>query len=104
MQEINRILGQLNGKIDMLVDEWHGDRERKHETMKRLERIELKQEEAAKDRRHLHKRSDVVEAKVQEFSRWQERGKGAAAIISVIAAAVGGAVAAAWGHVHKFFS
>ncbi len=89
-----RALGNLEGKIDlMLAEQDRAAQSRKH-TYEKLEAMDKKIDATDVKIDAIDKRLKAVEEPVAEFSRWRERGIGAIMLISFAAASVGGVVVA----------
>lgn len=92
----DRAIGRIEGKLDRIIDEMKLDSEKREEQDKRLERIERSQDNADKRTEDILKRLETVEKPVAEFNRWRERAIGALMLVSLVAALIGGSIAAYW--------
>jgi len=113
----DRALGRVEGKIDLMIKDNNriiDNQNRADIGRKQLyEAIEALRAEIA-DYRHqlkglqedvvaLGKRVDELEKPVAELNRWRERAIGAAMLISIVAAIIGGALAASWQKIMDLF-
>lgn len=92
----DRAIGRIEGKLDRIIDEMKLEAEKRDEQDSRLERIERSQDNADKRAEDIFKRLETVEKPVAEFNRWRERANGALMLVSLVAALIGGTVAAYW--------
>lgn len=93
---IDRALGRLEGKVDLILQEQQSAAANRKQTYERLEEINKKVDDAASKIEHADARLAKVEAPVAEFSKWRERAIGALMLISFVSAATGAAMVAAW--------
>lgn len=96
-----RSIGQIEGKLDLLIEDMKADSKKRDEQDDRLERIERSQDVLGRRIDDVLKRLEGVEKPVAEFNRWRERAIGAMMFVSLAAALIGGAVATYW---HKILS
>lgn len=93
---LDRALGRLEGKVDLMLQEQQSAAANRKKTYQRIEEIDKKVDDAAAKIRHADERLAKVEAPVAEFSKWRERAIGALMLISFVSAATGAAMVAAW--------
>lgn len=93
---IDRALGRLEGKVDLMLQEQQSAAANRKQTYERLEEINKQVDDAASKIEHADARLTKVEAPVAEFSKWRERAIGALMLISFVSAATGAAMVAAW--------
>ena len=93
---IDRALGRLEGKVDLMLQEQQSAAANRKQTYERLEEIDRKVDDAAEKIRYADARLASVEAPVAEFSKWRERAVGALMLISFVSAVTGAAMVAAW--------
>lgn len=93
---IDRALGRLEGKVDLMLQEQQSAAANRKQTYERLEAVERKVEEAADEIKRVDNRLASVEAPVAEFSKWRERAVGALMLISFVSAATGATMVAVW--------
>lgn len=93
---IDRAIGRLEGKMDLMLQEQQTAAANRKQTYERLEAVEWKVEDAADEVKRVDNRLASVEAPVAEFSKWRERAIGALMLISFVSAATGAAMVAAW--------
>jgi len=93
---IDRALGRLEGKVDLMLQEQQSAAANRKQTYERLEEIDRKVDDAAEKIRHADARLASVEAPVAEFSKWRERAVGALMLISFVSAATGATMVAVW--------
>jgi len=93
---IDRALGRLEGKVDLMLQEQISAAANRKQTYERIEAVERKVEDAADEIKRVDDRLASVEAPVAEFSKWRERAIGALMLISFVSAATGAAMVAAW--------
>lgn len=93
---IDRALGRLEGKVDLMLREQQSAAVNRKQTYERLEAVERKVEDAADEIKRVDNRLASVEAPVAEFSKWRERAVGALMLISFASAATGATVVAFW--------
>lgn len=91
-----RSIGQIEGKLDLLIEDMKADSKKRDEQDDRLERIERSQDVLGRRIDDVLKRLEGVEKPVAEFNRWRERAIGALMLVSLVAALIGGAIAAYW--------
>ncbi|WP_295966153.1 hypothetical protein [uncultured Bartonella sp.] len=100
-------IGEIKGKLDLLIEDMKVDSQKRDEQDDRLARIERSQDELGRRIEHSQddlskridgvlKRIESVEKPVAEFNRWRERAIGALMLVSLVAALIGGAIAAYW--------
>lgn len=91
-----RDLGRVEGKLDQLLAaserERADSREDRRRVYERLEDLTRKSDDRGRALESLDQRLKKVEEPVAEFSRWRERAIGAAMLLSVVAATVGGVI------------
>lgn len=102
-----RTIWEIKGKLDLLIEDMKVDSQKREEQDDRLARIERSQDELGRRIEHSQddlgkridgvlKRIESVEKPVAEFNRWRERAIGALMLVSLVAALIGGAIAAYW--------
>ena len=102
-----RTIWEIKGKLDLLIEDMKVDSQKRDEQDDRLARIERSQDELGRRIEHsqddlgrriddVRKRIESVEKPVAEFNRWRERAIGALMLVSLVAALIGGAIAAYW--------
>jgi len=100
-------IGEIKGKLDLLIGDMKVDSQKRDEQDDRLARIERSQDDLGRRIEHsqddlgrriddVRKRIESVEKPVAEFNRWRERAIGALMLVSLVAALIGGAIAAYW--------
>lgn len=92
-RSIEILLGEVKGKLEMVLDEQRHAAASRKETYAKLETMDRKIDAADAKIDVLDERMQAVEEPVAEFSKWRERGVGAVMLISLAAASVGGLVA-----------
>lgn len=95
-ENLQRALGRVEGKLDLMLQEQQQASANRKQTYERLEEINKKVDDAATKIEHADARLAKVEAPVAEFSKWRERAIGALMLISFVSAATGAAMVAAW--------
>lgn len=88
-----RAIGNLEGKIDLMLAEQDRAAQSRKSTYEKLEALAKKLDAHEVKLDTIDKRLKAVEEPVAEFSRWRERGVGAIMLVSLAAASVGGLVA-----------
>lgn len=90
---IEILLGELKGKVDLMLSDQERAAQSRKENYAKLEAMDRKIDAADAKIVVLDERMQAVEEPVAEFSKWRERGVGAVMLISLAAASVGGLVA-----------
>jgi len=93
---LERALGRLEGKVDLMLQDQQSAAANRKQTYQRLEEIDKKVDAAADKIKNADERLAELEAPVAEFSKWRERAIGALMLISFVSAATGAALVAAW--------
>ena len=88
-------IGEIKGKLD-LSEDMNTATKKREEQDDRLARIERSQDDLDRRVEAILKRIESVEKPVAEFNRWRERAIGALMLVSLVAALIGGAIAAYW--------
>lgn len=95
-----RAIGRLEGKLDALIESVdRNTRESKESRAKVYEQLEALRSTSSEMKTHItavDQRLQKVEPIAQDLSKWRERGVGVLMFVSLVAASVGGAVAAFW--------
>ena len=91
-----RAIGRIEGKLDRLIEDMNTDTKKREEQDDRLARIERSQDDLDRRVEAILKRIESVEKPVAELNRWRERAIGALMLVSLVAALIGGAIAAYW--------
>jgi hypothetical protein len=92
-----RAIGQLEGKIDSII--------------KATEKIDKSLDDMKSTSSDMHTRIESIDGRLkkvepiaEELDKWRERGIGVLMFVSVVAATVGGAVAAFWSKIIAIFN
>lgn len=99
----DRAIGRIEGKLDQLIEEQRRAMQKRSEMYKQLESLRKNQDEMTRQIKDVDRRLGYVEEPVTEFNRWRERAIGAAMLISLTAAMIGGTVAAYWAKLVAMF-
>lgn len=96
MDNHDRAIGRIEGKLDRLIEEQTCASKRNGELYLKMENIQRKQDFLDQQIVAIDQRLEWVEQPVIELNRWHERAIGALMLVSVIAAAVGGSTVFFW--------
>jgi len=87
--DIQRTLGRIE-------EEQKRTRKENKEISQQMGTVHHKQDTAEKERAAMAEQLAVVEKNTADFNKWKERAIGAVMLVSMIAALVGGGLAASW--------
>ncbi|AQS40808.1 MAG: Hypothetical protein BHV28_00820 [Candidatus Tokpelaia hoelldobleri] len=99
----DRAIGRIEGKLDQLIGEQRRATQKRGDMYKQLEALRKNQDEITRQIKDVDRRLEHVEKPIAEFSRWRERAVGAAMLLSMTAALIGGTVAAYWAKIVAIF-
>lgn len=92
----DRAIGRIEGKLDRLLSDKDYEKKKWAELYKRISSYECKVDSTVR-------RLEKIEKPIAELNKWRERMLGAAMLISVSAALIGGAVASYWNKLADIF-
>lgn len=99
-----RVLGRLEAKVDLILEEQENAKHSRHEQSAKLELITRKGDEADRNFTNILKRLEAVEEPVAEFSKWRERFIGMGLLVALAAGSIGALVSAIWFKASALFS
>lgn len=102
--DLQRALGRVEGKLDLVLKDQDDASKNRKQTYDRLETLDRKVDSINGEVARVDKRLASVERPVAEFSKWRERAIGALMLISFMSAVTGAALTAAWRYVVNWFT
>jgi len=96
MDNRDRAIGRIEGKLDLLIEENVQAAKKKEELHQKIDSIQRRQDRLDHKFLAIDERLEHIEKPLADLNRWRERAIGAVMLISFLAASIGGTAAVFW--------